>query len=380
MKKFYFTRLFLLVGLFGFGQSIEVGVTEGQLSVSLSGGANYTIPIAVPPGINGVVPQISLTYNSQGVNGIAGYGWNISGVSTISRIPATKFHDNVIDAVDFNALDRFALDGQRLIVKNDTSGVYGANETVYETESFSNIKVTSFGINPSGAKYGPAYFLVEYPDGSKAYYGNSADSRSVTDWAITYWENSQGVRMSYNYSASENVFNNVLNIISIKDGSVITSTPINEIRFKYNTRKRAEQAYVGGQSITQNTILKEINVVGNGVGFRNYILDHEATSLNYDRLKSITEKSGDNTKSYNPTTFSYDNTVSPTPLKASSEATLGWSGINNLNSDYISGDFDNDGKTDIILYSKTTGLRDRYTLFSNIISGKLNTGLSLIHI
>ena len=103
------------------GSSTEVGVTEGQLSVSLTGGATYNIPIALPPGINGVVPQVSLSYNSQGGNGLAGYGWNIAGVSVITRIPATKFHDNTIDAVDFNSLDRFALDGQRLIVKNGTS-------------------------------------------------------------------------------------------------------------------------------------------------------------------------------------------------------------------------------------------------------------------
>jgi len=375
MRKFYFTLIFLLFGFLGFAQtSSEVGITEGQLSVSLSGGANYTIPIAVPPGINGIGPQISLVYNSQGGNGVAGFGWNIAGVSTISRIPATKFHDGIIDAVDFNALDRFALDGQRLIVKNGTSGVYGANETVYETESFSNTKVTSYGVHPNGTNYGPAYFIVEYPDGSKAYYGNSTDSRSITDWAIAYWENPQGVRISYNYSASDNSFNNVLNIISIKYGSIATATPINEIRFKYNDRKRAEQSYVGGLSIISNTILKEINVIGNGLGFRNYVLDQETTSLNYQRLKSITEKSGDNTKSYNPTTFSYDDTTSPTPLKANIEATLGWSGINNLNTDYITGDFDNDGKTDIILYSKTAGLKDKYTLFSDIISGKVNSG------
>jgi hypothetical protein len=98
------------------GNSTEVGITEGQLSVSLTGGATYSIPISVPPGINGVVPQISLTYNSQGGNGMAGYGWNIAGISAITRIPSTKFHDNDSDQVDFDASDRFALDGQRLIL------------------------------------------------------------------------------------------------------------------------------------------------------------------------------------------------------------------------------------------------------------------------
>ncbi|MBL0736399.1 VCBS repeat-containing protein [Flavobacterium sp. GN10] len=374
MKKFYISLLFLFVGLFGFGQSTEVGVTEGELSVSLLGAATYAIPITVPPGINGVVPQISLTYNSQLGNGMAGYGWNIAGISTVSRIPATKFHDDVIDAVDFNALDRFALDGQRLIVKNGTNGAYGADKTIYETESFSNIKITSFGVHPLGANYGPAYFLVEYPDGSKAYYGYSADSRSVTDWAITYWENPQGVRISYNYSASENSFNNVLNIISIKYGSIATTTPINEIKFKYDTRKRAEQSYIGGLSIVRNTILKEINVVGNGVGFRNYILEQEETSLGYQRLKALTEKSGDSSKSYNPTTFTYETTISDVPLVIAQPATLGISGIDYTNTDYISGDFDNDGKTDVLLFSKTEGLKNKFTLFSHITAGAFNSG------
>ncbi len=196
------------------GTSNEVGITEGQLSVSLSGGANYSIPIAVPPGINGVVPQLGLVYNSQGSNGVAGYGWNISGVSAITRIPRTKFHDGIIGGVNLDANDRFAFDGQRLILKSGT--VYGAAGTIYETENFSNVKVTAVGVSPLGANYGPASFLVEYPDGSKAEYGATTGSRSITTWGITYWENPQGVRISYTYNLS----NNNLSIQYIEYGSI----------------------------------------------------------------------------------------------------------------------------------------------------------------
>lgn len=363
--------MFLLVGLFGFGQSAEVGVTEGELSVSLSGAATYTIPIAVPPGINGVVPQISLTYNSQGGNGTAGFGWNISGVSAITRIPSTKFHDGVIDPVDYNALDRFALDGQRLIVKNGTTGVYGADKTEYETESFSNIKITSYGVDPLGAKYGPAYFIVEYPDGSKASYGNSPESRSITDWAINYWENPQGVRISYSYSLSYSM----TNLISIKYGNIKEAAPINEIIFKYAVRKRPEQFYVGGLNAINNTILKEINVKGNGVGFRNYVLGYDETYKDYQRLISVTEKDENNAKSYNPTIFKYGD-LANTDYKNIAPANLDLANIDYQTMDNVSGDFDGDGKTDIILYPKTgTDAKKKYWLYKDISSAALNSGI-----
>lgn len=344
------------------GSSTEVGITEGQLSVSLSGAATYNIPIMVPPGINGVVPQVSLAYNSQGGNGLAGYDWNIAGISKISRIPSTKFHDGVIDGVDFDNLDRFALDGQRLIAK---TGVYGASGTVYETENFSNIKITSYGVHPSGSNYGPSYFLVEYPDGSKAYYGNSTDSRSIMEYSITYWENPQGVRISYTY----NNINNSLSIATINYGTLGATTPINKIQFNYYTSNRPEESYVGNQKILQDKILNNIVVTANSIGFRSYQLAYNINSVGYQRLTSITEKSGDNTKSYNPTVFTYENTAEPISY-ADITTSLSVGNITSLNAGTISGDFDGDEKMEFLLYPTTgTDSKAKYWLFSSINSG-----------
>ena len=352
------------------GSSTEVGVTEGQLSVSLTGGATYSIPIAVPPGINGIVPQIALSYNSQGGNGLAGYGWDISGISVITKIPSTKFHDNTIDGVDFDTLDRFALDGQRLIVKNGTNAVYGANGTVYETEGFSNLKITSYGTHQRGATYGPGYFIVEYPDGSIAHYGNSISSASITDWAITYWQNPQGVRISYNYFYS----GNSLAVNTIKYGTTFTNAPINEIAFIYKTRQRIEQAYINGQNLVRDIILSEIKVKGNTVGFRNYLLSHETTSLGYERLKSITEKSGDNSKSFNPTVFNYENTNENINFIPNG-TTINVNNVRADNTATVSGDFDGDGKMDFLLYpTNGSDAKKKYWLYTNITSNSLNTG------
>lgn len=111
----------------------DISETEGNLSVSLTGGANYHVPIKVPAGIDGIEPEIALTYNSQGGNGLAGYGWNISGVSVISRVPSTEYHDGLTEPVDFSSTDRFSFDGQRLLLK---SGSHGEPNAVYQTEKY----------------------------------------------------------------------------------------------------------------------------------------------------------------------------------------------------------------------------------------------------
>lgn len=350
------------------GTSTEVGITEGQLSVSLNGVAGYSIPIAVPAGINGVVPQISLVYSSQAGNGIAGYGWNISGVSAITRIPRTKFHDGSVGGVNLDANDRFALDGQRLILK--TGAAYGGAGSTYETESFSNLKITAVGVSPLGANYGPASFLVSYPDGSVAEFGSTVDSQSITTWTINYWQNPQGIRISYNYTKIENS----IAITSIKYGTTGTTTPINEIQFVYGTRTRPEQSYIGGKSIVNNKILEKIQVKGNGIGFRNYNLSYISSSIGYQRLEKVFELSGDGTKSYNPTVFTYENSLESISY-ADITTKLSLGNISTQNAATVSGDFGGDESMDFLIYP-TTGSesKSKYWLYSDINSGGDNIG------
>jgi RHS repeat-associated protein len=352
------------------GNSTEVGITEGALSVSLSGAATYNIPIAVPPGINGVVPQVSLNYNSQSGNGMAGYGWNIAGVSMISRIPRTMFHDGIVGGVNVDMNDRFALDGQRLIAKN--GGIYGADGTQYETENFSNLKITSIGSVPFGAaqKLGPAYFKVEYPDGSVAQYGVANVSCSISSWYIDFWKNPQGVIIKYDYYHE----NNFITLKNIKYGALENGQQLNEIQFIYDTRSRPEQSYLAGDGIINNTILKEIKVTVNGGGFRSYKLAYDPTLIDYQRLKSITESSSDGTKSYNPTVFNYGSTASL--FKVQEATTLSISGANATNGVSVTGDFDGDGKNDFIIYPKTgPDAYKKYWLYNDIYSGRYNLGL-----
>ncbi|WP_430967313.1 RHS repeat-associated core domain-containing protein [Spongiimicrobium sp. 2-473A-2-J] len=338
------------------------GGTVGELSVSPTGAATYTVPIDVPPGLNGVQPEIFLNFNSQSGNGLAGWGWNVSGISVITRIPATQFHDNKIDAVDFDLDDRFSFDGQRLILK---TGTYGTNGAVYQTEKYSNIKIISYGSHPTSGVSGPSYFKVLYPDGSLAYYGHtssSANSRSHTDYAISYWENPQGVRIKYSYAKA----NNTLSIDKITYGSRGTASPINEIKFVFGSRKRNEQSYINGIGFIRKTILTQIKVKGGSTPYRNYVLQHDETSLGYDRLTSIREMTGDNSIGRSPITFTYGNTAaSINSIERVSQLTV--QHIEQRNAEVVSLDISGNGKMDFIVYPKTgTDAKRKFWLFDDI--------------
>jgi Salmonella virulence plasmid 65kDa B protein len=130
----------------------------GQFAVNQTGAATYTIPIALPPGTAGVAPSLSLEYNSQGTNGLLGMGWTLGGLPSIGRCPRTMAQDGAVGGVNFDANDRFCMDGQRLVV---VSGTYGADGAVYRTEVDTFSKIISHGT----AGNGPAGFEVHTKSG-----------------------------------------------------------------------------------------------------------------------------------------------------------------------------------------------------------------------
>ena len=150
--------------------AVDYGRTPGGFGVSSSGAANYRIPIWTPPGPNGITPSISLSYSSQSGNGLAGVGWHMSAVSSITRCPRTIGQDGADSAVDLTSSDRFCIGGNRLRL---FGGTYGAASSVYFTEFADYSRITAIGT----AGNGPQYFIVEAKSGLKYEYGNTTDSR-----------------------------------------------------------------------------------------------------------------------------------------------------------------------------------------------------------
>ena len=67
--------------------------TKGNIEVNGAGQLQFTLPIALPPGVKSVAPQINLVYTSGSGNGIAGYGWSLSGLTSISRTGRNIYKD-----------------------------------------------------------------------------------------------------------------------------------------------------------------------------------------------------------------------------------------------------------------------------------------------
>ena len=79
-------------------QSFNSGNSVGQIpfeeGVTPSGGKTITIPI-ITANVASSTPQVAVSYNSQMGNSIAGYGWSVSGLSSISVSNNSIYYDNI---------------------------------------------------------------------------------------------------------------------------------------------------------------------------------------------------------------------------------------------------------------------------------------------
>jgi hypothetical protein len=74
-----------------------------------------------------MAPNLNLVYNSQGGPGMAGLGWDMTGLSAVQRCRKTKVADGYTQgiemrgaSIDSNAGDGVCLDGKRLFFKESS--------------------------------------------------------------------------------------------------------------------------------------------------------------------------------------------------------------------------------------------------------------------
>lgn len=269
------------------------GATKAQGGVS-GGAASYSIPIALPPGREGIQPSVSLNYSSRSGLGVAGVGWSLSAGSGISRCPATVAQDGFIKGVNYDpSTDKLCLDGKRLIVKN--SGTYGSEGTKYITEIDEFLTVTQLGgsINSNNT-----YFHVDYPNGHRAVYGQTSNSHVVHfgasapySWLISRKQNiSDDHHMSYyyrNYSDAQ--------VQNLGEGEVLLDHILytgdgnadgdRKVSFEYeDTTSRT--SYIAGGKSRQTKRLQKISTYVSNTKVRDYTLTYKDSTATARALLS----------------------------------------------------------------------------------------------
>ena len=269
-----------------------VGQIPYQEDITPYGGRIYNIPIMVSP-MSDFPPQISLQYNSQAGNGLAGFGWSIGGLSSITLTNKNQYyHGTVAPATLSGTNGAYLLDGVPL-VQNDDSSL----SSEYQLETAKGHILVKKHMSASAV----CYFTVLYPDGSKATYGMTSNTSAKTVYPITLWEDRLGNQIVYNYSYT----NSDYRVTSIQFKHKNNSSYIGRINFNYSTRTDYHTRYIAGQASYQNYILKSITSISNGSTLCIYNLTHELKD-GANLLTSIgcTNSSGEELR---PLTFTYGN-------------------------------------------------------------------------
>lgn len=331
--------------------SSPVGLTQGSAGVSPTGAASYQIPIYTPQGIAGMQPSLSIAYNSQmGSSSILGVGWNISGISAISRTPKTILNNGASGGVDFDLGDIYTLDGNRLLALN---GNYGVENTTYETEVKSFSKIESFGFinetigtrnNPSG----PSWFRVTTKEGNIIEYGNSTDSKFIPGgmsapymWLVNKITDANGNFMKFYYKT----VNGESTIEKIEYTGNGSNTGSNTITFLYDIKSDIKTAFIGGRSINSTLLLRKIKVVTEGVTVRTYSLGY-VTQNGKSHLNLITE-SGSDGQALNSTAIGWGNeNINVTPTILQPDYVNSYVAASEIK--WTSGDVDGDGKSELL--------------------------------
>ncbi len=352
-----------------------VGYIPGELAVSPTGTPSFTIQIASPPGINGVEPHIELAYTNAASNGILGVGWNLNGLSIISRTGKSIPQDGIKSGVTLTIEDRFNINGQRLIAYKDKDGnllntlekrnaAYGKEGTEYRTEIESWVRVYSKG----SCDGGPCSFVAHHKDGSVMEFANSTDSKqrtstnaAISSWAVNRITDRNGNYITVSYHQDSGIGAIYPYQIRYTGNSTTDLKPQRLIQFEYERRQDSIIHYLAGEEFSCNKRLRSISTFvdrdGNGKKLedqgnlvKQYLITYRSgAATKRSVIDSITacDVAGNCMAA---TTFNWSG-AEPVSLFSDTLSALpqGFAKALSNDVDKVRADFDGDGKIDIAL-------------------------------
>gem|GEM_PF-2131428 len=306
-------------------------VQVAYADVGADGTFSYSIPIEMPDGINGMAPDLSLTYNSDSGNGQLGVGWALSGLPVIAR--------DVAYPVNFDGNDHYVYNGQKLIY-NTATGYYHT-----EKESYERIQV--FNMDTSSS-----YWVVTQKDGTKLYFGNTNDSRidavgkdgKAVAWALNKVIDTSGNYYTVSYYEDTAGGDFYPAAITWTQNDAAQPSAVNSVEFSYEQRTDRWPMYVP-TLVDMDNRMKWITVKVGGNLLRKYRIDYEnGSSTGLSRLTTIQEYGSDGVSTLPPIKFQWQEGGSGFDIQrwASKQGGM-WD-----SQKWMSGDFNGDGKTDLM--------------------------------
>ena len=191
------------------GGGAQKGLGEKFSADLHTGTGNFSVPIAVPPGRNGLQPQLSLGFSTGSGNSPFGLGWALSipGISRLTSKGIPRYRDGTSDQSD-----TFVLSGAEDLVEMESSATdrgTGVRRFRPRTEGlFAQISHHSQGTDHWEVRtkdgltsvYGtPGAVPVRLEDDSRAVVADPAVRSKVFAWRLTETRDPFGNRIVYDY-------------------------------------------------------------------------------------------------------------------------------------------------------------------------------------
>jgi RHS repeat-associated protein len=308
-----------------------------------AGAMNYAIPIVVPAGRKGIEPKIALTYRSSQQNGWLGLGWELE-IGSVER--NTK-----------NGLDYI---GDSYVLKMNGAGI----DLVRVGEEY-RAKVESGFLRIRASKDGsgrPIFWEVTDKTGTRYFYGQTsntrqddpADPNKVFKWCLERVEDANGNYMSVSYSKHDGQ----IYLEQIDYAGNGTMTPRNVVRFIKDAGSRldAPVMYKTNFGVKTTYRLASIIVTADGNPLRSYKLTYTQSSETAQSLLQSVQQFGKDDVStlpavqmeYAPESKSFTSSklwYQGSAAYPNTDTYWGW-----VEDQYRFGDFDGDGKADVLHY------------------------------
>lgn len=257
---------FLLTVSHGVAKETDSDVPLAGISASLqpdlfTGILTGSIPIEVPPGRNGMQPNLVLSYASSGGNGWVGMGWKLE-MGTIER--QTRW------GVLYQPTAQEELDGKVYTINlNGVSAdlVQDATDPLLYHEKIKNSFLRIKKLSADGT----TGWEITDTKGTKYKFGTGATTRvqgtvgslgtQIFKWCLERVEDRDGNYMTMTYTSDQG--QNYLSQIDYAENGA--TAPTNQVKFYVENRTDAPVMYTSNFSITTAKRLKTIEVLANGV-------------------------------------------------------------------------------------------------------------------